>query len=120
MLKGLVLLLIMQSAGEFAARAWGIPLPGAVIGLMLMLIALRAHPVCVEILSPAAEVLLKHFALFLIPIGPSLLLLHDLWRREGLPIVAVVMVATLLTMIATAGTYTLARRLMAASAKETC
>jgi len=120
MLKGLVLLLVLQSAGELAARAGGIPLPAAIIGLLLMLLLMHVWPGCAETVAPAADPLLKNFALFLIPIGPSLLLLHDLWRSQGVAIAAVVMLATLLTMVVTAGTFSLARHWMTHSMKEAC
>jgi len=120
MLKGLVLLFALQTAGELATRAWGIPLPAAIIGLLLMLLLMRVWPECAETVAPAADALLKNFALFLIPIGPSLLLLHELWRSQGAAIAAVVMVATLLTMVVTAATFTLARRWMPRPVKEAC
>ena len=39
-LRGLALLLMNQSAGELVARGSGVPLPGPVIGLPPMLLAL--------------------------------------------------------------------------------
>ena len=39
-LRGLALLLMAQSAGELVARGSGVPLPGPVIGLLPMQLAL--------------------------------------------------------------------------------
>ena len=40
-LQGIAWLLALQTAGELIGRAFGLPFPGPVIGLLLLLVALR-------------------------------------------------------------------------------
>lgn len=67
-LKGLTLLLLCQSAGEALARLFGLPLPGPVLGLLLMAVLLRWAPVRGPV-EAAATPLLQHLSLLFVPVG---------------------------------------------------
>jgi len=67
-LQGIAWLLALQAAGELLARAFALPFPGPVIGLLLLLLALRSSAVqgCV---GAAADFLLAHLSLLFVPVG---------------------------------------------------
>jgi holin-like protein len=67
-LKGLTLLLLCQSAGEALARLFGLPLPGPVLGLLLMAALLQWAPVRGPV-EAAATPLLQHLSLLFVPVG---------------------------------------------------
>ena len=67
-LKGFTLLLLCQSAGELLARAAGLPLPGPVLGLVLLGALLRWPAVRVPV-EAAAQPLLGHLSLLFVPVG---------------------------------------------------
>ncbi len=67
-LKGLTLLLLCQSAGEALARLLGLPLPGPVLGLLLMAALLQWAPVRGPV-EAAATPLLQHLSLLFVPVG---------------------------------------------------
>ena len=67
-LRGLAWLLVFQSLGEVLSRAFSLPLPGPVLGLMLLLVALR-FAVVREPVGECANFLLSHLSLLFIPVG---------------------------------------------------
>lgn len=85
---GLGVLLAFFFAGEAVASLGRLPLPGSVVGMLLLAGALRLGWVPMALVRPAAELLLRHMALLFVPPGVGLVLYLDLIRREWLPIVA--------------------------------
>jgi holin-like protein len=67
-LRGFTVLLLCQTLGELAARGFGLPLPGPVLGMLLLLAAL-AWPALRAPVQAAAEALLAHLSLLFVPIG---------------------------------------------------
>ena len=67
-LRGFAVLLLCQTLGELGARGFGLPLPGPVLGMLLLLVAL-AWPALRAPVQAAAEVLLAHLSLLFVPIG---------------------------------------------------
>ena len=68
LLTGLSLLLVCQSAGEVLARLTHWPLPGPVLGLLMMLLLLRWPAVRTPV-EAAATPLLAHLSLLFVPVG---------------------------------------------------
>ncbi len=68
LLTGLTLLLLCQSAGEVLARLTHWPLPGPVLGLLLMVLLLR-WPAVRGPVEAAATPLLAHLSLLFVPVG---------------------------------------------------
>ena len=67
-LQGLAWLLLCQSAGEAIARLAHLPLPGPVVG-MLLLVALRGWRRVLAPVGAAADTLLTHLSLLFVPVG---------------------------------------------------
>ncbi len=101
MLQGLVLLLVFQFGGELLAHFGDLPIPGNVIGMALLLLALARGWVREETLGEAAELLLRYMALFFVPAGVGVMLYFDLIAREWLPIVVGTVVSTFVVMAVT-------------------
>ena len=99
-LRGLAWLLALQSAGELLARGLHLPLPGPVIGMMLLLCALR-WPVVREPVSVAANFLLSHLSLLFVPVGVGVMTHLSLVARYGLQMLAVVVLSTLVGLLVT-------------------
>ncbi len=101
MLQGFVLLLVFQALGEGLSTLLGLPLPGNVIGMALLLIALGAGWVKAEWLQEAAELLLSYMALFFVPAGVGVMLYFDLIGQQWLPILAGTIISTFVVMAVT-------------------
>jgi len=100
-LRGLALLLLLQALGEGVTRALALPIPGPVIGLVLLLPALHLRWLR-EPVSTAADLLLAHLSLLFVPVGVGVITHLDLLPKFGLQLLAVVVLSTWIGMAATA------------------
>lgn len=93
-LQGLAWLLAFQSLGEVLARGLGVPLPGPVIGMVLLLLGLRWASIR-EPVSSCAQFLLSHLSLLFIPVGVGVMTHLSLLGQYGLRMLAVLVLSTL-------------------------
>ncbi|MDG0835396.1 CidA/LrgA family protein [Roseateles saccharophilus] len=101
LLRGLTLLLIAQALGEVLVRLSHAPLPGPVLGLLLMLLALRWGPLR-DTVQPAAEGLLGHLSLLFVPVGVGVMTHLHLIGEFGLRLLLAVVLSTGLGLAVTA------------------
>jgi holin-like protein len=101
MARGFTLLLFFQFCGEILSRLFDLPFPGNVLGMGLLLIALRAGLVELKWLEEAAEMLLSNMALFFVPAGVGVMVYGDLIAAEWLPITVATVLSTFAVMAVT-------------------
>ena len=112
MVRGLLVLLLCQLAGEFLVTALGAPVPGPVVGMVILFVALRIRrPTSRSSVVKAADGLLSHLQLLFIPAGAGVIAYLPLLGRAWLPIVGGLVIAWLAALISTAGAGTAALRL---------
>ena len=92
-LQGLAFLLLMQSAGEALSHFLKLPVPGPVVGMVLLLAALQWPPVQ-EAVAPAAGFLLSHLSLLFVPVGVGVMTHLTLLSAYGLQLVVVIVLST--------------------------
>lgn len=98
----LVLLACLQALGD-ALVAWsGWPVSGSVVGLLLLLVLLSLRGGVPASLEAASAPLLGHLMLLLIPSVAAVVLHAPLLLRHGAVFAATAVVATALTVVATA------------------
>ena len=107
-LRGMVWLLVFQSSGELLARGLGLPLPGPVIGMVLLLLALR-WPAVQKPVGECAEFLLSHLSLLFVPVGVGVMTHLSLVSQYGVRMLAVVLLSTLAGLAVTVLTLHLLR-----------
>ena len=100
-LRGLGWLLVLQSMGELLSRGLSLPLPGPVVGMMLLLVALR-WAVVREPVSACADYLLSHLSLLFVPVGVGVMTHLSLVSQYGVRLLAVVVLSTLAGLAVTA------------------
>ena len=100
-LRGLAWLLVFQSGGELLARGLTLPFPGPVVGMLLMLFALRWRVVR-EPVSLCADFLLSHLSLLFVPVGVGVMTHLSLVNQYGLRMLLVIVVSTLVGLAVTA------------------
>ena len=88
-LRGLAILLLLQAAGEGLAHWLGLPVPGPVVGLVLMLAALQV-PALREPFGAIAELLLARLSLLFVPVGVGVIFHLDLVTRYGLQLLVAI------------------------------
>jgi holin-like protein len=92
-LRGFALLLLCQSAGEALSRLAHLPLPGPVLGLLLMLVLLQWPAVRAPV-AAAAEPLLQHLSLLFVPVGVGVVTHLGLVGQFGGRMLAVIVLST--------------------------
>ena len=100
-LQGLAWLLALQSAGEALSRLLQLPFPGPVVGLMLMLLALRWKRVR-DSVQGAAEFLLAHLSLLFVPVGVGVMTHLGLLSQYGLRMMVALVLSTWIGLAVTA------------------
>jgi holin-like protein len=122
MIASLSLILLCQLAGEVFVRALGLPMPGPVIGLMLLLTLLMARdrfavlargPLQGDGVESASRGLLANLSLLFVPAGVGVVQKLDLVAEHGIAFLGVLAVSVLVTLLVTVATFLLASRLMA-------
>ena len=100
-LRGLAWLLLLLAAGELLARALGLPLPGPVVGMMLLLAAL-ALPAVRTPVAACADYLLSHLSLLFVPAGVGVMTHLPLLGEYGGRMLLVVVLSTWIGIAVTA------------------
>lgn len=110
MLGAIFTILIFQLAGEVIQKGFELPLPGPVLGLILLLFSLvftkkSINPNLVELrarLMTTSEKLLSYLSLLFVPIGVGVIMHLQLLEGQLLKIVFVIGLGTIMTMVFTA------------------
>ena len=110
MLGAIFTILIFQLAGEVIQKGFELPLPGPVLGLILLLFSLvftkkSINPNLVELrarLMTTSEKLLSYLSLLFVPIGVGVIMHLQLLEGQLLKIVFVVGLGTIMTIVFTA------------------
>jgi holin-like protein len=95
-------LLVCQLAGEVAARALALPVPGPVIGMVLLFLVLllRGKETPAE-LGRTADALLDNLGLLFVPAGVGVVLHLPLLARDWAPLSLAILAGTLAAIAAT-------------------
>jgi len=100
-------LIMFQLAGEVTVRLFALPLPGPVVGLILLYAVLVIRGAVSEHLRATSNILLQHLMLLLVPATTGLMLHFKRLGEEWLPIILAGVVGTAVTMAVTAVTLRL-------------
>ncbi|ARN82017.1 CidA/LrgA family protein [Methylocystis bryophila] len=90
----LCLLMGFWLIGKAFARLLGLPVPGAIIGLLLVLALLSAKVVSLSALDRGADLLLAEMVLFFIPALMAIFDHHELFGLIGLKILIMILAST--------------------------
>ncbi|MFD2261689.1 CidA/LrgA family protein [Lacibacterium aquatile] len=102
MLPALTLLLICQLAGEALVRFRTLPLPGPVIGMLILFIGLVIRGGVPKDIEKVGGFLLQHLSLLFVPAGVGVMAHLALIREEWLPIAGSLIISTVVTIAVTA------------------
>ena len=104
MITGFIALLVCQLVGEFTVRTLGVPIPGPVVGMVLLLIVLQLRrPGPAAGVVRAADLLLRHLQLLFIPAGAGVIVYLSLLAQSWLPVLGGLLISWLAVMLVTAG-----------------
>lgn len=110
MLASLSLLLTCQLIGELLAHGLALPVPGPVIGLVLLFGWLVVRDGPSDDLRNTSQTLLQHLSLLFVPAGTGIVLYLALVGDEWPALAASLAISTFAALIVTAGVMTLTLR----------
>jgi holin-like protein len=112
MLNAITLILLFQVIGEIISRLTGLPVPGPVIGMVLMLMTFFVKDNLIGIIRPTGGVLLTNLSLLFVPAGVGIMRQGERFMTEGVQIISIIVISTIISMLVTAYTIKLSQRLL--------
>lgn len=98
-------LLVLQWVGEVLVQALGLPLPGALVGALLLLVGLLLLGCLPKALEQTSGALLQNLMLLFIPIVAGVMLHFERIASEWLPFLASGIGGAVLTLLVTAAVF---------------
>ncbi|MBO9337913.1 MAG: CidA/LrgA family protein [Chloroflexus sp.] len=107
MIDALLGILLCQLIGEVVSRGLSLPIPGPVVGMLLLFTILRWRGRIPDQLRTTAQTILDHLPLLFVPAGVGVIVHLPLLNREGLPLLATIVVSTMITLLVTGFTMSI-------------
>ncbi len=112
------IILLFQLVGEVISRGLHLPLPGPVLGMVGMVVALTAFPKLSAIVTPVGQGLLRHLSLLFVPVGVGIVANLRTIEEHWLAISASVFLSTLFAILVGVYTFTFVARLVGSKADD--
>lgn len=104
-LYAIAVLFVMQLLGEVLVRLFGLPLPGPLVGLVLLFGLLMVRGGVPKGLHDTTHHLLAHLMLLFIPLIAGVMLHFDRIAQEWLPFLLACIAGAAITVVVTALTF---------------
>lgn len=111
MVPALAIVFLFQLLGEVISRAAHLPLPGPVLGMVGLVVAMSLSPRLGALIRPTAQGLLAHLSLLFVPAGVGVVAHLPTLAKYGPALALALVVSTLAAIIVGAVTFTLVARL---------
>jgi holin-like protein len=72
----------LNAAGDWLVRATHLPVPGSVVGLVVLAALIETRVLPIELVRAAADLLVRHLALLYVPAGVALLAYWGVVRHD--------------------------------------
>lgn len=102
MINALLALLVFQLVGEVLVRAVGAPIPGPVVGMLLLFLAIRIRGHVPATIQQAAQGLLSNLSLLFVPAGVGVIVHLQLLAADWWRLLIAIIASTLVTLLVTA------------------
>jgi holin-like protein len=111
MLAALAALLTFQCLGEGVSYVFHLPVPGPVIGMLLLFGFVMMRPQTADAIEPTALELLRHLSLLFVPAGVGIMVSASRIRGDAIAVIVSIAVSTTLAIaVAALVTRALMRR----------
>lgn len=109
MVKQCAILFGCLAGGEFLVWLLSLPVPGSILGMLLLTVLLQTGIVHLEDIQSLSKFLVSNMGFFFVPPGVALMLYFDLIAAEWLPITVATFVSTVVVLIVTGSVHQLFR-----------
>jgi holin-like protein len=107
---GFISIVVSWSVGTFLAAQFNLPVPGAVLGLLVLLLGFALSQSLFALVIPAGNYLLQNFPLFLYPLGAGFLILSGTSFGGFIKIIITIAASLLVSLILCAHVFKWLRR----------
>ena len=101
LLTGFAILLFIQFVGTLIIGALHIPIPPALLGMILLTIALLTNIIKINWVEDTCTVLIEKMGMLFVPAGISILLYKDAILKEWFAIFATIFFSSVIVIVAT-------------------
>ena len=84
---GIFIIFLFYALGILISKLFGETIPGSVIGMIMLFLALLSGVVNAEKIKPVARFITRHMALFFVPVGAGLMVTTHYFKGSTLAIV---------------------------------
>lgn len=102
MINTLTTLLLFQTIGEVMVYTWDLPVPGPVIGMVLLFLYLMVRRNAAQKLAPASSQLLGQMSVLFVPAGVGIMVHARQVADEWFPIMVALILSTVVSIVVTA------------------
>lgn len=108
--RGMAIIFGFYALGEFISSTLRLPIPGSVVGMLLLLLALFSGGIQIEWVESEAELFVKNMSIFFVPPGVGIVTYLTLIESQLLPISLALVVSFTVTLLITAKIVEVARK----------
>jgi holin-like protein len=99
MIRSMLILFVCLFIGECVKHFAGLPIPGSVVGMILLTIALALRIIRLKHVKPAADVLTRNLGFFFVPPGVGLMLYVGLLKDEFVAIAGATIMSLVIVLV---------------------
>lgn len=101
LLRQLAIILVICLIGEIINKFFNVPIPGNVLGMVILLIALSSGILKLKHIEEVSEFLLNHLAFFFVPAGVQILTSFDVIKGSLISILFIIFISTIVVLVVT-------------------
>jgi len=109
-LRQLCIILSILFIGNFINKIFGLPIPGNVIGMIILLLCLLMGVIKLEMIDMISKFLLDNLAFFFIPAGIGLINSLDIIKDNWIAILSITSISTIIVIAVTGLTVQFLKR----------
>ena len=98
-MQAIFILLVFQLSGELCVQLLHVPLSSNIMGMLLLFVFLLIYGRVPESLAFFSSKFLQHLSLYFLPVSAGVITLWPLLQREGISIVVVMVISTLIPLV---------------------
>ncbi len=110
--KQLAIIIGCLAVGELIVWLTHVPVPSSILGMLLLTALLQMKVLKLEWVESLSDFLVANMGFFFVPPGVALMLYFDIIKAEFWPIVAAVVISTVMVMVMTGWSHHLTRLLI--------
>lgn len=107
LLRQLAIILLIAYVGELVHTVFNLPIPGNVLGMLLLFIGLSTGIVKIKMIDTISNFLLEHLSFFFVPAGVGILACFPLLKDNWISFILVCILTTILIIVITGWTIQL-------------